>query len=108
MSIVIHATQLCLKPRKVLLKQMHSNRAIVSVTLYVRELCTYRFSLPYKHLLPSEKAASTGDMWNCEMSMLDVDKRGWMLGPMYNMQTGQLMVSGHAAIHANPALQCVA
>ena len=27
--------------------------------------------------------------------MLDVDKRGWMLGPMYDMHTGQLMVSGH-------------
>lgn len=24
--------------------------------------------------------------------MMDVDKRGWMLGPMYSMHTGQLMV----------------
>lgn len=38
------------------------------------------------------------------MSMLDVDKRGWMLGPMYNMLSGQLMVSGHATIH----LSCLA
>ena len=77
---------------------MHGNMAIVSVAVHVRGLCTCRFSLPYKHLLPSEEAASAGDMWNCEMSMLDVDKRGWMLGPMYNMHTGQLMVSEHVAI----------
>ena len=32
------------------------------------------------------------------MSMLDVDKRGWMLGPMYNMHTGQLMVRRHACL----------
>ena len=64
-----------------------------------RTLCLFRFSLPYKHLLPSEEAASAGDMWNCEMSMLDVDKRGWMLGPMYNMRTGQLMVSSHSTTH---------
>lgn len=37
-------------------------------------------------------------MWNCEMSMLDVDKHGWMLGPMYNMHTGQLMVRTHAGV----------
>ena len=36
---------------------------------------------------------SAGSMWNCEMSMLDVDGRGWMLGPMYDMHTGQLLVS---------------
>ncbi|KAL3150089.1 hypothetical protein ABBQ38_013430 [Trebouxia sp. C0009 RCD-2024] len=60
------------------------------------DLTTCRFSLPYKHLLPSEGEASAGDMWNCEMSMLDVDKRGWMLGPMYSMHTGQLMALMHA------------
>ena len=52
----------------------------------------FRFSLPYKHLLPAVGEASEGDMWNCEMSLLDGNRRSWMLGPMYNMQTGQLMV----------------
>lgn len=42
--------------------------------------------------MPSDKA-NAGAMWNCEMSMLDVDGRGWMLGPMFDMHTGQLLVS---------------
>ena len=56
-----------------------------------------RFSLPYKHLLPG-KEGGAGAMWNCEMSMLDVDKRSWILGPMYDMHTGQLLVSTALAI----------
>ena len=44
--------------------------------------------------MPSDKEEA-GAMWNCEMSMLDVDGRGWMLGPMYDMHTGQLLVSSN-------------
>lgn len=56
------------------------------------DLTTCRFSLPYAHVMPEDRK-SAGSMWNCEMSMLDVDGRGWMLGPMYDMHTGQLLVS---------------
>ncbi|DBA95715.1 TPA: hypothetical protein ACH3X3_013551 [Trebouxia sp. C0006] len=58
-------------------------------------LTTCRFSLPYKHLLPG-KEGGAGAMWNCEMSMLDVDKRSWILGPMYDMHTGQLLALLHS------------
>ncbi|KAL0023390.1 hypothetical protein WJX79_002947 [Trebouxia sp. C0005] len=35
-------------------------------------------------------------MWNCEMCMMGIDKRSWILGPMYDMHTGQLLALLHA------------
>lgn len=69
------------------------------------DLTTCRFSLPYANFMPDDDSA--GSMWNCEMSMLDADGRGWMLGPMYDMRTGQLLVGvDHESCNNSHELPC--